>query len=217
MELKRILQKLTPASYSSEEGQFFTSQIAIPSSDWIMNLTLIRHGETDWNIQGKIQGQSDIPLNAKGKRQSQELKKLLPAFDRCYSSPLKRSYETALILAEGQEILCDSRLCERHYGSWDGRMSRSLIHASLAELAEIETNEAVTERVFSCLEDIATANRPDSNLLIVTHGGVIKAILSKLLGFQLEAGIKNCSGIQIQYFQKEWRLSVIHDVISATK
>lgn len=89
-----------------------------------MELFLIRHGETVWNAQKRLQGRMDIELNEKGRIAARELSKNLKdvKFDRIYSSPLKRAFETARILSENHNlsVIVDDRLKEISFGVMDG-------------------------------------------------------------------------------------------------
>ena len=81
-----------------------------------MEVVLVRHGETDWNSDGRLMGQKDIPLNDKGREQAEVLRNKLAnmSFDCCYSSPLSRAKETAEIICKGKcDIICDDNLKER--------------------------------------------------------------------------------------------------------
>jgi broad specificity phosphatase PhoE len=97
----------------------------------VTTLVFIRHGQTDWNVQGRIQGQLDEPLNAEGVAQAQRLRALvaqgqpsvLPAsFDVAYSSPLVRAWHTAEPLASqfGLPLRQEPALAERHFGELQG-------------------------------------------------------------------------------------------------
>ena len=154
-------------------------------------LTLVRHGQTDWNLARRIQGSSDIPLNLTGEAQALTAAGLLAAgsFDAIYSSPLIRAHRTAEIIAaelglgepeavpgvrerefgEGEGLLVGEYL--ERYGNWQTPVPGA---ESLAE---------VRERAIAALEDIARAARRRSapiaeSLLVVTHGGVIRSLLS---------------------------------------
>jgi broad specificity phosphatase PhoE len=83
----------------------------------------VRHGETDWNVEQRFQGQLDIPLNAAGCRQAEALRLRLSAlrFDSAYSSPLRRALDTARVIAADFPILADERLTEIHHGCWQGK------------------------------------------------------------------------------------------------
>ena len=82
-----------------------------------MKVTFVRHGETDWNSQGKQQGKADIPLNEKGLQQAQKTAELLSnmEFDHVYCSPLMRARQTAQVICEGRKvpITYDERISER--------------------------------------------------------------------------------------------------------
>jgi broad specificity phosphatase PhoE len=85
-------------------------------------LILIRHGETDWNVEGRYQGQADPPLNQRGLAQARQLAQKLRGvgLDVLYSSPLRRALQTAQILAEALDVLLhtEPRLMEIHQGEW---------------------------------------------------------------------------------------------------
>jgi broad specificity phosphatase PhoE len=88
-------------------------------------LALIRHGITDWNLEKRIQGRIDQPLNETGRRQMQRLG--LPAEyrdDRCYCSPLTRALETAELL--GLDYRIEPALIEMHWGDWEGEVLKPL-------------------------------------------------------------------------------------------
>ncbi len=89
-----------------------------------MKLYIIRHGETSWNAEGRLQGQTDIPLNENGIRLAKitgEALKEVP-FDLAISSPLKRARQTAELVLAGRQVpvLEDARIEELSFGSWEG-------------------------------------------------------------------------------------------------
>ena len=90
-----------------------------------MKVTFVRHGETDWNSQGKQQGKADIPLNEKGLQQAQKTAELLSnmEFDHVYCSPLMRARQTAQVICEGRKvpITYDERISERDMGEFQGK------------------------------------------------------------------------------------------------
>ncbi len=90
----------------------------------VTRLVLIRHGETDWNLEGRYQGQSDPPLNAQGRRKAEALIPQLRPLGLCclYSSLLQRAWETACILARGLglPLFPEPRLAEINLGAWEG-------------------------------------------------------------------------------------------------
>src|SRR5262245_713293 len=91
-------------------------------------LVLVRHGQTDWNREERFQGQLDIPLNDAGRAQAETLKQHLGGicFDAAYSSPLRRAYETAEIIAGDLRVFTDARLTEIHHGSWQGKTRQDI-------------------------------------------------------------------------------------------
>jgi len=154
-----------------------------------MNLVVVRHGQTDWNVEERYQGQLDVPLNAVGRHQAEALKRDLSSigFDRAYSSPLSRAFETARIIANELKVIPDARLAEIHHGSWQGH-TRSDIAGRWPDAGERWTKEPlhftapggesaahVRERVEDFLMTIQGAN-----VLCVSHGIVIQTLLSVL-------------------------------------
>lgn len=147
-------------------------------------ITLIRHGETDWNVIGRYQGQADPPLNRKGIEQSWELaqKLSLANLDIIISSPLKRAAQTAQIITSKLDLPLeyDERLMEIHQGDWQTRL-RSDIEAMYPELFEHwetapwEVNppggehlSQVQQRVDEAIDEIL-CRHPTGRVGLVTH------------------------------------------------
>lgn len=146
-------------------------------------LYLVRHGETDWNRQHRIQGSTDIPLNDLGRKQALRTARLLSrqSWDGIYSSPLQRACETAAII--GAELGLGApqtlaTLVERHYGVAEGLTDRELDrkYPSNAPIPGRETREAVAARVMSTLLALAETS-PGGRLIVATHGAVIRTVL----------------------------------------
>ena len=154
---------------------------------------LIRHGETDWNLDGRWQGHTDIPLNAIGRAQAQRLAARLGAsdthFDAIYSSDLQRAWETAMIVGTGLHIAPQplQALREIDVGAWSGLTREQLIARDPEIFARIESGEDVARgggerlvdlynRVVTAVEDLAAAY-PEQTLLLVTHGGPVRVLL----------------------------------------
>ena len=146
---------------------------------------LIRHGETDWNVERRYQGQSDIPLNERGRRQSYELISLLAVRkpSMIYCSDLSRASETAEILSSELSVpfTRDPRLREIHLGSWEGMLLQE-IQAKYSELLLLrkqdphivsapggETLIQVQSRVLAAIEDIRKIHQNES-VAIISHG-----------------------------------------------
>ena len=151
-------------------------------------ILLARHGETDWNREGRFQGWADPPLNATGRAQAVDLSVQLMAEELAavYSSPLRRAYETAEVVAasRGLEPVTVDALREVDVGSWSG-LSRAEIEQRFPEqyarwLAygqgweDGETYEQMVDRVVEALQELAEA-RDGERILAVTHGGPMRA------------------------------------------
>src|ERR1700704_4943984 len=117
-------------------------------------LLLVRHGETDWNAEGKLQGHTDRPLNDHGRRQAQALAERLAgnSIDAVYASDLSRARETAEMVGEklGLPVLVDPDLREKNWGNWEGLTSDQRLHIEF----EGETSEAHRDRMVTAGERI---------------------------------------------------------------
>jgi broad specificity phosphatase PhoE len=147
-------------------------------------LYLIRHGETDWNVEGRYQGQADPPLNARGVAQSRELAGALEGegLDALCSSPLERAAATARILSQalGIPFTTDDRFMEIHQGDWQTRL-RAEIESLYPDQFRMwerrpwetqppggETLQQVRDRVYAGADDLA-ARWPEGRVGLVTH------------------------------------------------
>ncbi len=145
------------------------------------HLVLVRHGQTDWNLAGRIQGSSDIPLNDTGRGEAREAGRLLAeeSWDAIVSSPLIRARETAEIIA--QEIGLHTvelvpALRERHYGAAEGLTGAEAEARYAGKVPGRETPGMVLERVRPALVDLAEEHA-GQNVLVVSHGGVIGTLV----------------------------------------
>ena len=165
-------------------------------------LILIRHGETDWNLQGRYTGQSDIPLNARGILQAEILANELrdETIDAIYSSDLQRASQTALLLRAGRSVPLhlDSRLREIHQGEWES-LHFDEIHTRYREAWEQQKNEPLTvappggetvgdvrQRVLEATREII-AYHTDASVVIVSHGLVLALIEIQASGLPITA------------------------------
>jgi broad specificity phosphatase PhoE len=148
------------------------------------SLYLVRHGETDWNAARRIQGRTDIPLNAVGRAQAETTGRLLArrTWDGLISSPLVRARETAAII--GAEIGIDAietidAIAERNYGEAEGLDYEHIerMFPGDSPVPGRETHQQVADRVLPALLALA-ARRPGESLVVVSHGGVIRSVLS---------------------------------------
>ena len=148
-----------------------------------MKLYLMRHGETDLNKLGLMQGQCRTSLNERGREQSEEAADVIKreglTFDRIYVSPLPRAIETCEI-ATGlprEQFIQDDRILEMGYGPYDQKSIKELLPDFLpffndpervAPPEGVESGLEVRKRTASFLEDLA-AEKPEGNILIVSH------------------------------------------------
>jgi len=147
-------------------------------------LYLVRHGETDWNLERRIQGSTDIPLNDTGRAQAATTGRLLAGrtWDAVVSSPLSRAFETASIIAAqigAQAPTTLDTIVERHYGDAEG-LDYDQIAAKFPNDAPVpgrETHEEVADRVVPALIELAEQH-PGKSLVVVSHGGVIRSVLN---------------------------------------
>jgi broad specificity phosphatase PhoE len=118
----------------------------------VTTLLLVRHGETDWNRDGRWQGQSDTPLNEVGRQQAVRVAEELDGIDVVYSSDLARARETAEIVAErlGLDVELDERLRERSFGAWEGKTGPE-IEAEFRDAHSRVTGQGRTTRRLSPL------------------------------------------------------------------
>lgn len=138
-----------------------------------MNLFLVRHGETDWNLEGRLMGQTDIPLNKNGREQAKTLQKKLEniKFDICYTSPLKRARETAEIICKNKcNIVENDLLEEKRVGKYEGKFKNEIDWSD--KDSSIEPNERVFSRAKAFLEKIKQTTY--NNVLVVSHNGLSK-------------------------------------------
>ena len=164
---------------------------------------LVRHGETDWNRDGIIQGQSDPPLNERGIEAARSLGRRIAPYGltAAYSSDLARASETAKVILEGRPVPAqtDRDLREFSYGEWEGMTldeARSLepgvfdrqLGVGNGDFAapQGETTAQLLGRVRRFYARTIERHDPEENLLIVTHGGPVRALLVLLLGLPRE-------------------------------
>lgn len=158
-------------------------------------LTLVRHGQTDWNLHRRIQGTTDIPLNATGEEQARAAVALLSGSrpDAIYASPLVRARRTAQIIAaelslDEPGLSADMR--ERSFGEAEGIDVADYLARYggwHAPVPGAETLAQVAERALGALDEIARETRRRSSpraesVVVVTHGGVIRALIDRVSG-----------------------------------
>lgn len=184
-----------------------------------MKITLVRHGETDFNKEGKIQGLSNNLLNDTGRRQCRNLRMRLSDqhFDFCYMSPLARTVETAMILiGDRVEMIPDKRLIERDMGDIEGG-SRELYAVDKFWDYNLNSGDQNIEKIQDIFErcrdflDYVIKKHPGKDILIVSHGAPVRAMhhilrKSDLNGNLRDINIKNCYCETIEFDENDIKL-----------
>ncbi len=161
-----------------------------------MRLYLIRHGQSTWNAENRVQGHSNPPLSPKGRGQ---IEKLIPRLKRekvekIIASPLKRAHESARILAKGLAIPCHTQkgLMEIHLGAWEGKRPEEvnrlynngyqkwLKAPSKIRIPKAETIAKFRRRAVKAFAEIV-ASETKERVVLVTHGGILAALISHWL------------------------------------
>lgn len=193
----------------------------------MLQVYLVRHGETQWNAERRIQGQSDSPLTAKGEQQAMQVatraKEL--GITHIISSDLGRTRRTAEIIAQacGCDIIFDSRLRELNMGVLETRnidslteeeeenWRRQLVNGTVdGRIPEGESMQELSDRVNAALEscrDLPQGSRP----LLVSHGIALGCLVSTILGLPAWAErrlrLRNCSISRVDYQESLWLAS----------
>ncbi|MCE5234536.1 MAG: histidine phosphatase family protein [Clostridiaceae bacterium] len=180
-----------------------------------MKLILIRHGQTQWNSESRVQGRTDIPLNEKGRQQARAIALRLQGirFDAVYASPLSRAKETAETIAKfsGAEVVLDEDITEIQFGKWEGMTSEEL-HVTYPELffdwgwidrtedcksMEAEPQHELAARSLRFVERLKACHPDSARILVVGHTMPTKLIIAHFIGLPYERmrslRIENCA------------------------
>ncbi|MEW6132803.1 MAG: histidine phosphatase family protein [Pseudomonadota bacterium] len=188
-------------------------------------ICFVRHGETDWNVEKRIQGMTDIPLNEMGRGQAQAtaFNAAHVSFKAIYSSDLVRAIDTARVLAEreGQEVKLLPQLRERNYGIFQGITAaegeRRYPEAYKRYMArdphyDFETGESLFDFASRVVEAVnwMVRHHPGQTIAAVTHGGVLDILFRKATGRPLSAPrdfrIPNCGLNWFRFDGRGWHL-----------
>ena len=164
-------------------------------------IILIRHGETEWNSQQRMQGHSNSDLSSVGQAQIQALGQWMKnaPFDHIYSSDSLRAKKTAEAITQfsGHELKIDLRLREKNLGVFEGLTSEEARErhpevfrlfktaGSKYVIDEGESTQQLQDRALEIVEEIRIKH-PEERLLLVTHGGFIRVVMKHSLGLSLE-------------------------------
>ena len=150
-----------------------------------MSIFLLRHGQTDWNLMGRCQGHTDIPLNETGKKMIEKVahifKRDIGKIDYIISSHLCRAYESALIfsnsLGHKEEIIINELFIERCFGIAEGLLNDEIVlKFPNLDIPEMEPERDLFSRAMEGLNHYNSIYS-DVNILIVTHGAVLKTLV----------------------------------------
>ncbi len=158
-----------------------------------MLIFAVRHGQTDWNLEGRFQGRTDIPLNRNGEKQAEESGAILAQFKlrQVVTSPLARARTTGQIIAEAagiSTISTDERLAERHLGSYEGLY----IAAKPDYFGKWDADDGSMEplaQVRRRMRAAVTALSGDGPTAVVSHGAALNALLFEVSGGLVGTGI----------------------------
>lgn len=175
-----------------------------------MKLYVVRHGQTDWNIENKLQGCVDVPLNPTGIYQAQNLANAISSldFELIISSPLNRALDTAKIINKKHnvELIVNSALSERNYGYLEGVYGDKYDKFSYWNYEinykdkNVESIQSFFDRVFKFIDSLKQ-NYSNENILLVTHSGVNIAINCYFNGLRdnlLDIQLDNCCYAQYE-------------------
>lgn len=184
-----------------------------------MSFYVLRHGQTDWNVQMRLQGSTDIPLNETGRAQAHVAAKILAGegITKIIASPLSRALETARIVgaASGLEPVVDGRLIERNFGLFEG-MTIDAVHQHREDMREHMNPQAdvdgkhypwdaeplpeVIDRVYACINDY----RETGKCLFVFHGIPFRAVTRKFLNDMYSS--PNAAPVRFEDTDGKWRM-----------
>ena len=163
-----------------------------------VTIYVVRHGETDWNRQGRVQGSTDNVLNDKGREQAAAIARQLSAIsvDHIYSSGLTRAKETAAAFKDKAPITPQPMLNERSFGVYEGKVEKDVAKDWSPRLASLNDDMDGGESLASIAKRVGIATReiverhPGGTIMIVAHGGVNPLVIGELIGLAPEKAIK---------------------------
>jgi len=179
------------------------------------NFYFVRHGETDWNLAGKIQGATDIPLNDTGRRQAALTGEKMQGrkWDEIVTSPLSRASETAGIISAKLGLgspISVTGFVERNYGEAEGMSGAEVeaVYPGTMPVPGRESREEVQQRVLAAVHQLAVDFR-GKNVIVVAHGGVIRAVLHSTTGTAF-FGERIANGSVHSFHHSDDGLSLVH-------
>lgn len=195
----------------------------------VANVILWRHGQTDYNAAGRLQGQIDIPLNATGIAQATEAAKVLARTEpsAIVTSDLSRAVDTAEALANllKVDVVIDERLRERSFGDWEGLTRDEILQGWPEAFAQwrsgehpsgvnAESRADLGTRFAECVNEWSRKYEISDTVIYVAHGAAISTGITSLLGQNPEewrgiSGLSNCHWSVLEHYSGEpgWQLT----------
>ena len=164
-----------------------------------MKVYFVRHGETDWNKTGRLQGRTNIPLNENGRYVAELTRDALSnvQFDVAISSPLIRAKETAQILLEGRDVVLkeDERIIEINFGEYEGTAKKDADECiqkffkapgEYQAVRGAESLESLFQRAEEFLKELFyNQDYQNSTIMVTAHGAIINALICVIKGYEV--------------------------------
>jgi glucosyl-3-phosphoglycerate phosphatase len=189
----------------------------------VTRLFVWRHGNTDWNAGHRVQGQTDVPLNALGQQQAVDAAELLIRMrpDAIVASDLQRAVDTAAALAalSGLTVSYDKRLRERFFGAWQGLTMTEVAVRHPLQFArwtagsdvggDVESLPDLGRRVADALEEAAALG---DSVVVTSHGAAARQGIGHLLGWPPEQlrtlrALQNCHWVELTHSDRGWQIA----------
>ena len=164
-------------------------------------IIFVRHGQTEWNVLGRYQGQTDVALSPLGIEQAEKLAAHFPVdkIEAVYSSDLARAMKTASCVADRFGLTVEPRpeLRELNFGDWEGLTYDEIVakwpdalenffrHPDVLEIPHGESFPKLRDRALACVEEIV-ARHPDQTVAVFAHGAILRTILTAALHMDLQ-------------------------------
>lgn len=190
-----------------------------------MRIILIRHGQTQWNSEGRVQGRTDIPLNARGMAQAEAVGEWLSSrkIDAVYASPLMRAHDTAKAIADRHNLCVKllDEMIEIEFGLWEGKTSRELskefpefwvdwswhLDEEKSAMMRAESAYAILARAKRAVSAVMDENAADATAVVVSHTMPIKLLMADAVGIPLEkmrqVKVDNCGVCELELHKGE--------------
>ena len=202
----------------------------------LTRLIIIRHGETEWNLEGRIQGHKDSPLTESGRAQAEAIATRLQEMEvnALYSSDLGRAYATAQFVSNktGHDILTDKRLRELNLGVFEGLTEEEVRKRYPKEYVFLKKREPdytypggesygqFSARVIACLEELMDKHKGDQ-IVAITHGGALSRLIRHTLGMPVVGSscykVWNAALNVFSYDNGRWHMEIWGDLSHLTE